>query len=455
MKILGKIYSAIQSHIVTAFSVLLFAAFGMVVLTFGMSMNHYISSGATRSLRVARTALAGEPVPPERVVMRMFRGSHMFEPAFIFEVDENFRPTGSLSQPETAFAVAGALSEIQCVTAFTYSRRLTIHHPYSFWNDIYFVSVIPSDAGARIIYTDVTDMHAFSAVAMRILVIAAVVLWLLSTLVAGVLADSFMKPLRLLRDFVRQIGRGDFTPNTHGFVNEEFDELNRSLNSAALRLAAYDNEQKAFFQNVSHELRTPLTIIKMYAEGIRSGVMNKDAASTILDAENRLAAMVDEILYISRLGSVSVPQMEEINLHIIVSECIRQQRPLSEMRDVEIRYVPIAAPVSANCAMNHIERAINNLISNAIRYAKTVIIVECYTSGDMATIRVSDDGPGFEPNSLPHVFERFYRGTGGLSGIGLSTVKAVAELHLGTAVAENSPKGGAILTLNIPLAGKK
>lgn len=445
MKLLGKIYSAIQSHIVIAFSVLLIVSFVLVFLVFNFSMNRYVASGATYELRAMRVGFDGTGTLHESFVMRVFRGNHRFERASMFEIDYNFRPVGSFADPVTVFAVADTLAVSHYVLSFTDSRRMTVE------NRTFYISIVPLDVGARIFMLEVTDILAVISAINRILLVSVVVVWLFSMLVAGILADSLMHPLRLLRDFVRQIGRGDFTPNTHNFVNDEFNDLNRSLNSAVRQLAAYDNEQKAFFQNVSHELRTPLTVIKMYGEGIQSGVMDpKEAAATILEAETRLAGMVDEILYVSRLDSVSAPPMEEINLRIMVEECIRRQRPVAEGRGIDLHYNPGVAPVSASCSMKHFERAVDNLISNAIRYAKTSVNVECYTSSTSAAVRVSDDGPGFEPDALPYVFERFYRGKGGLSGIGLSTVKSVIDMHKGSASAGNGENGGAVLTISIP-----
>jgi signal transduction histidine kinase len=269
-------------------------------------------------------------------------------------------------------------------------------------------------------------------------------------IIANVFADSIMRPLRVLRNFVRQIGRGDFSENTHLFISEEFNELNQSLNHTARQLARYDNEQKTFFQNVSHELRTPLMSIKSYAEGIKHGIMNPEEASeTILKATKRLTTMVDDILYVSRIDSVTAPIMDNVNLRAIVEERIAGQKPVAEERGLEIEIISGGEPIFVICAGTYIERVIDNLISNAIRYAKSVITVECYALGGNVTVRVSDDGPGFEPNVLPHVFERFYRGKNGLSGIGLSTVKAITDQHKGFATAENSEKG-AVLTISIP-----
>lgn len=358
MNIFKKIHAYIQSHILAAFSALIFAAFVMVVLVFNIAVSRHV-------------------------------------------------------------------------------RREEIANPTT------------ESSYAEIIYPRHREIKI--AEANRLLILSLGGVFVVSTIIAGILADSMVQPLRLFRNFVRQIGRGDFSPNSHTFVNEEFNELNQSLNNAARQLAAYDAEQKTFFQNVSHELRTPLMSIKSYAEGINRGIMDaKSASTTILEATDRLTGMVEDILYVSRLDSVAVPLMEQANLRALVAECIRAQMPVADERGIKINFVADDEPIFVLCAEEYIARAVDNLISNALRYARAAILVECHAIGGNVTIRVTDDGPGFEADALPRVFERFYRGKNGLTGIGLATVKSITDQHKGTAAAENGKNGGAILTISLP-----
>jgi len=449
MRILRKIYAYIQSHIVTVFSLLLFASFALVGIVFNFTANKYITSSAGYALREAREINEHNNTRETGVIMRIVRGNHrVYANVRAFAVDDNFTPICTYFS-ENALNISQRLSYYQTPIIETEGMRLRVNY------QTFYISIVPDEectvTSATIFYLDVSETLMFTAVINRLLLISVAMIWLISMIIAGVFADSLMRPLRVLRNFVRQIGRGDFTPNSHSFVNEEFNELNQSLNHAARRLAAYDNEQKAFFQNVSHELRTPLMSIKSYAEGIEQGIMDpKSASETILEATDRLTGMVNDILYVSRLDNVATPAMEKINLCVIVEERVRQQKPIAESKGLELKYITFGEPIIVNCAIKYIERAVDNMISNAIRYAKNVITVECYAIGGSASIRVTDDGPGFEPNAIPHVFERFYRGKNGLTGIGLSTVKSITDQHKGSATAENGNKEGAILTISIP-----
>jgi len=300
-----------------------------------------------------------------------------------------------------------------------------------------------------IYYIDTTDLQRFTAnINLRIVGLVTMI-WFATMLMSTYLAGSLARPLKNLSKFAGQIGHGDFTPNPVSFANEEFEELNQSLNHAAMQLAKYDNDQKAFFQNVSHELRTHLMSIKSYAEGIKYGVMDHEkAAQTILECTDRLTEMVGDILYVSRIDNITPPMMEDVNFTALVEERVARQKALAESKGLVLSFVP-GEPILISCVTSYIERAVDNLISNAIRYAESTITLEVYTTETKATIRVLDDGPGFEPEKLPHVFERFYKGKNGLTGIGLSIVKSVVEQHKGTATAENGDKG-AVLTISLP-----
>ncbi|MCL1883119.1 MAG: HAMP domain-containing histidine kinase [Defluviitaleaceae bacterium] len=442
MKLIRKIYGIIQPHIVTMFSLLLLVAFALVVIVFNVSVRTYISSSARFAVEEVRANHFNEETRNVGIILQTLRGNHRFvSNVRIYETDENFVPLSEYPSPG-AKTISTILNYSPLVDAgvigFVVDGRA------------YYVSVISGESGVTIFYLEITDTLTFTTVVFMLLMISAVMIWMFSTVVAGILADFMMRPLRVLRDFVRQLGRGDFTPNSHSFANEEFDELNQSLNHAARQLHAYDNEQKTFFQNVSHELRTPLTIIKMYAEGIQQGVMDKTAADTILEATNNLAEMVGDILYISRLDNVAAPIKEEVDLCVMVKERINRQRSIAKSNGVKIECIFDDDSIIIDCSMKYFERALDNLISNAIRYAKSSMTVECFAIGANATVRITDDGQGFEENALPHVFERFYRGKNGLTGIGLSTVKSIVDQHKGTATAENAENGGAVLTISIP-----
>jgi len=435
---------------------LLFFSFSLIGIAFNFAASQHLHSSATRALTDAQDAhyvgLSFDAQSDEFFSHVQARGNVVN----IFHRNLRYFHVNSDYQLEGTSAVSYTV--VRDITEYLKNEGADLSHltPQRIRasGNTYFVAAVrtmvrPPETYV-IYYIDVTYLQGFTSnVNFRLLSVVAII-WFVTMLASTYLAGSLAQPLRNLSTFARQIGQGDFTPNPITFHNEEFEELNQSLNHAAKQLDKYDNDQKAFFQNVSHELRTPLMSIKMYAEGIKHGIMDhKSATNTILECTDRLTEMVGDILYVSRIDNITPPAMEEISFTTLVEERITNQQPMAERKDLKIEFISQGDPIMISCVPNYIERAVDNLISNAIRYAQSTISIEVSKQDTKAIIIVKDDGPGFEPEKLPHVFERFYKGKNGLTGIGLSIVKSIVEQHKGTATAQNGEKG-AILTITLP-----
>ena len=447
MRILKSVSGNLQAHILSLFSLLLFASFLVVGFAFNFAVHRYITTGAQEALASARDEY------------RIGYGRHLVT-RFVFGMDRFFTrnvPYFELSDEyeilsplytRYAVLVADYLVEENVALTALDSRRVRSG------TQTMYISIVPESNSPTvfvIFYLNVTEVLQFSTLVNRLLILLGAIVWLVAIVVSGFVSDLLVRPLRKLRDFVFQIGKGDFTPNDFKFASEDMQELNQSLNNAALKLAGYDNDQKTFFQNVSHDLRTPLMAIKSYSEGIKYGIMDPlDASEIIIKAADRLTGMVDDIMYVSRLDSLSVPKMGRDNLSEIVGERIMQHRETAKSLGLSLKFSSSGGSLIIACATQYIERAVDNLISNALRHAKSWVKIECRAVENKVVLIVSDDGPGFDIDALPHVFERFYRSKNGLTGIGLSIVKSIADQHKATATAANGEDGGAVLTISFP-----
>jgi len=458
MKFLRHISRNMRASILLTFSVLIFLSFTLVSIAVNIASRQYINSSAINALLDAMSAhsvgLSFDAASDDFFSHVTARGNNVntfHRNLGHFYVNSEYQLTGTTHV---------AYSVVRDITAVLESegaaidemlpRRIRVGGTTYYAASLRNMVIIHPPANYTIYYINATDLNRFTAnINMRIVGLVAMI-WFATMLMSTYLAGSLAKPLKKLSKFAGQIGQGDFTQSDVIFANEEFEELNQSLNHAAKQLAKYDNDQKAFFQNVSHELRTPLMSIKSYAEGIKYGVMDeKKAAETILECTNRLTEMVGDILYVSRIDNITPPMMEEINITALVEERVASQKSLAEGKNLTLEFKSDSKPIIISCVASYIERAVDNLISNAIRYAESVITLEINITDTRVSICVRDDGPGFEPEKLPHVFERFYKGKNGLTGIGLSIVKSVVEQHKGTATAQNSEKG-AVLTISLP-----
>lgn len=305
----------------------------------------------------------------------------------------------------------------------------------------YFVSSVtdPVLADTYMVFSlNVTGINELWRTINTALIIIMAASLILCLLLASAITRTVTAPIHTLSAFAEEIGKGNFERHESKFRDEEFSELESAMNDSAVKLEQYENEQRTFFQNVSHELRTPLMSIRCYAEGIACSVMEPaSSAAVILSETDRLSELVEDLLYISRIDRCEVPEKaEDGDLRETVSLCATGLNALAEKNKIKITCDFDSSPVHLVYNENHMCKAVNNLISNALRYAKKEIKLTCLNDGDEVIIAVSDDGKGISDEDFPHIFERFYKGNGGKSGIGLSIVKSVAELYGGTVYAE-------------------
>ena len=211
--------------------------------------------------------------------------------------------------------------------------------------------------------------------------------------------------------------------------------------------------QQTFFQNASHELKTPLMAIQGYAEGIQAGVMDTgSAAEVILEESDRMTELVDELLDISKIdmGRQQLT-LSEMDIRELLYDSIRAVEPTAAAGGIAIVPDFPETPVIVNCDDTRLRRAITNILSNGIRYARSELRLTCRTDKRHVTIRIQDDGDGIAEEDLPHIFDRFYMGKSGKSGIGLALTKEIIHLHKGTIRAYNGD-GGAVFEISIPLS---
>ena len=295
-------------------------------------------------------------------------------------------------------------------------------------------------------YADVTSLTALTARMNIVLIIVILAAIVVSILLSRHFARSLARPVQELSDFANDIGRDDLKPRELDYKEAELSGLADSMNRMARELDEEKRRQETFFQNVSHELRTPLTSIRGNAEGIACGVMEPNtAAGVILSESDRLTAMVEEILYLSRMDRAAVDaSAEPIDMRELLSLCVSEQRTEAEKKGISFAFdfdeEPVAYPIKETDG----EKLFGNILANAVRYAKSRIDVSCHEKDGRITVTIRDDGSGIAASDLPHVFERFYRGADGKHGIGLAIAKSAAEAYHGSLTANND--GGAVFT---------
>ena len=211
--------------------------------------------------------------------------------------------------------------------------------------------------------------------------------------------------------------------------------------------------QQTFFQNASHELKTPLMAIQGYAEGIQAGVMDTGSATeVILKESDRMAELVDELLDISKIDMGRQPlTLSEMDVRELLYDSIRAVEPAAAGGGIAIVPDFPEKPVMVSCDDTQLRRAVANILSNGVRYARSELRLTCRTDKRHVTIRIQDDGDGIAEEDLPHIFDRFYMGKSGKSGIGLALTREIIHLHKGTIRARNGDTG-AVFEISIPVS---
>lgn len=225
----------------------------------------------------------------------------------------------------------------------------------------------------------------------------------------------------------------------------------RSLRPARRAL----DQQRDFLANAAHELRTPIAVIQASASQSLARPHEPDeyvqTLTEIRAAAERAGSDVADMLDLARLDAGhTVPRRTPLRLDLLVEEVAAGVDAEAEGVTVEVRPSD-ATVIDADYTL--LRKAVANVAQNAARRAATVHL-SVVTEGGYAVVEVADDGPGFAPDLLPRVFDRFSRGERagdrGGSGIGLAIVRSVVEAHGGRAEAANRPEGGAVLRLHLP-----
>ncbi|MCL1794191.1 MAG: HAMP domain-containing histidine kinase [Oscillospiraceae bacterium] len=263
------------------------------------------------------------------------------------------------------------------------------------------------------------------------------------------ISRSISKPIKKLCVFADEIGHGNFSRNEYSFADKELIDLNRRMNETAEKLEKNDENQKTFFQNVSHELKTPLMSIRGYAEGIKYGVFESqkdknNAAEVIISEAERLNDLVADLLYISKIdncqGMVFEQNVDLVELSEICADKLRGLLVTQEKnKNKTIEVIRPAKEIYVACSGEDLMRAIMNIVANGIQYAKKSVEISFYENGQSAFMYIKDDGPGISEQDLPNIFKRFYKGSSGKHGIGLSIAKTIIEQHGASVTAINRP----------------
>ncbi len=262
-------------------------------------------------------------------------------------------------------------------------------------------------------------------------------------------ANAVLRPVRSLAGAVREVSATrDLNRRIPVDGRDELASLAADFNAMLAALDESQQAQQQLIADASHELRTPLTAHRANIELLARPDLPVEQRQRVLAAAVRateeLSALVGDLIQAARDGR-SVDAREPLALDELVAAAVER----AQHRASELRFESRLAPCRIVGARSRLERAVDNVLDNAIKWSPPGGIVDVTLVDGTLTVR--DRGPGIPEADLPHVFDRFYRAPSARalpgSGLGLAIVKQTVDDHGGSVTVTNADGGGALLTI--------
>ncbi len=283
----------------------------------------------------------------------------------------------------------------------------------------------------------------------------------LAALLGRLVAGAAVQPLKHLTQTTEHVAltrdlTGRIEPAGEDEIGRLATSFNAMLDALEQSMGALDESvhaQRQLVADASHELRTPVTSIRTNIEILQQQGAQMDAEDQsrllrdVVEQIEDLTHLVNDLIDLAR-GDEPYRETEDVRLDLLVEEVVERARRTASPSLLQMELQPtVVAGLPAR-----LERAVSNLIDNAVKYSPPGETVKIVLRGEELTVR--DHGQGISEQDRPHVFDRFYRGAEARgrpgSGLGLAIVRQVALQQGGTVVAEQAPGGGTLMRLTLP-----
>jgi two-component system sensor histidine kinase MprB len=292
--------------------------------------------------------------------------------------------------------------------------------------------------------------HALARIQFWIFLIGGIGVAAAAALAAFVAAAA-LKPIRRLTMAAENVAAtGDLTERVDATGSDELGRLASRFNGMLAALEESVGRQRRLVADASHELRTPLTAARTNVDLLREGKLPEEEGRRALDEAsielNALTTLVSDLVELAR-GEERKLRVEDVQLDELVEGVVDR----AKSRAPNATFVTSLTPTKVRVDPVLLERAVSNLLDNAVKYSPEGAPIEVIVrDGDVI---VADHGPGVADEDLPRIFDRFYRAAASRSkpgaGLGLAIVREAAEAHGGHASVESS-SGGARFKLTLP-----
>jgi len=339
-------------------------------------------------------------------------------------------------------------------TASVEGERLLIHSE----------PVIVEEQVAEIIQVarSLADQDQYLSTLRRNLFIGSGVVTIAAFGIGWFLSGAVLRPIHRITQTARAIGAEHDLSRRVQYTgpNDEVGQLATTFNTMLTELQAAYQQQQQFVADVSHELRTPLTTLRGNLALLRrqpsiSTEDKEDILDDMVDESDRLIRLVSDLLTLARAEAGRQLRSEPIRVKPLIEDVCRQTRLLDPGRTITCAPLLDVAVVGDQDALKQV---LLILMDNALKHTTATITVAAAITDEGAAVSMSirDTGPGIDPDVLPHVFERFYRGDEARDklglGLGLPIAKALVEAQNGTITVGSQAGQGSVVTVTLPQA---
>jgi signal transduction histidine kinase len=345
---------------------------------------------------------------------------------------------------------------------------------YQIFDDFWTQSV--GGAPRRLLQIELSEPFTYRAQTLQtiiqIMTVASVIALVVAVIASFVIASRLTQPIRRLTRAARELSEGHLdTRVTRPSSSPEVRELSEAFNAMAERLQrsiefiSRDRDRsRDFLADVSHELRTPIAALRTFNELLADEAAMDDATRNEFIEQSRqqierLDWLATNLLELSKLESgLVLLDLRPDDVRAVVENAVQQQQPAAERKGVTLSMALPDEPLRQRHDPQRMGQVLSNLIGNAIKFtpAGGTVDVTLTRTAEGAELRVVDTGVGIDPQELPMVFERFYRGAkahqsrAAGSGLGLSIVRSIVDMHNGRVAISSTPGAGTQVSVALP-----
>ena len=320
---------------------------------------------------------------------------------------------------------------------------------------------------ALVMHIDTSDMRSSLKQMWMDLLLYSIIAVALAMMAVSYITGKMTKPITDMNQIVRRYSKGEFDLRVEDDGgDDEVSQLGKSFNTMADGLNTLEEARRSFVANVSHELRSPLTSMRGFLEAMQDGTIPVEEQGKYLDIvinENRrMTAMVNDLLDLARIESGQVLlKTEAFDINELMMRTLLTFEARVDAKKLEVELDIGDKKLMVDADSSQIAQVLRNLIDNAIKFTPDGGSLRLSAKADkkQAVISVRDSGKGIDKESIPHLFERFYKaekahtpGESAGTGLGLAIVKRIIDQHDQEITVQSQPGKGTCFTFTLKRA---